>query len=172
VALSRRLLARRLNAQRAPGLEKHDVPFRALQRGINRMRDTATYVFVHLVWATWDRLPLLVGERQTEVYTAIQRECAVLRVDVLALGGVADHVHLLVDLPPTVAISHLVKQVKGSSSHLANERGDRGTLFKWQGDYGAFTLARQDVPYVRDYIRNQELHHRNHSTDPDLEWLE
>ncbi|MEO7716763.1 MAG: IS200/IS605 family transposase [Capsulimonas sp.] len=136
------------------------------------MRDTATYVYVHLVWATWDRLPLLVGERKTEVYTAIQRECAVLRADVLALGGVVDHVHLLIDLPPTVSISNLVKQVKGASSHLASARGNGATPFKWQGAYGAFTLARQDVPYVRDYIQNQELHHRNHSIDPDLErWL-
>ena len=58
--------------------------------------------FTHFVWSTWDRLPLLEGEVEREAYALIQAQCTRLKVTLSALGGVADHVHLLVSLPRTL----------------------------------------------------------------------
>lgn len=77
----------------------------------------------------------------------------------LAIGGIADHVHLLVRLHTTVAVATLAKEVKGSSSHLVTHEITPGAFFKWQGAYGAFTLRKEDVPTVQAYIESQKEHH-------------
>jgi REP element-mobilizing transposase RayT len=88
------------------------------------------------------------------------------------LGGIEDHLHLLVRLPTTLAIATLLKEVKGSSSHLVTHEIRPGEFFKWQGAYGAFTLAKADVPRVIDYIRNQREHHAAQTLHMDWERCE
>jgi putative transposase len=134
------------------------------------MRKPFTKLYLHLVWSTWDRAPLITPELLEAVDRCIRGECAKLGVEVMAFGGVADHVHLLVRFPTTVSIAELVKQVKGSSSHLANQR--LRVPFKWQGRYGAFTVSPSHVPRIRDYVLNQERHHADESTHPMLEMTE
>ncbi|HEX8359000.1 MAG TPA: IS200/IS605 family transposase [Longimicrobium sp.] len=131
------------------------------------MREPYTRLYVHTVWATWDRAPLLTPEIFRVVDGCVRHECAQMRVEVIAFGVVADHVHLLVRIPTTITVAGLVKQVKGSSSHLVEER--LRTTFKWQGGYGASTIDKSDVPRVRDYVLRQEEHHRDHTTDTDSE---
>jgi putative transposase len=133
------------------------------------VREPFTQLYVHLVWATWDRLPLLDEEFRAPVYACLQAECRELKVEIVAMGGVEDHVHLLVRLPTTVTIAQLVKQLKGSSSHLVTHRLPKPDGFKWQGGYGAFTVSKADVPRVQDYILNQEQHHREGRLDAEVE---
>jgi REP element-mobilizing transposase RayT len=83
-----------------------------------------------------------------------------MRIELIAVGGVDDHVHLLVRLPSTVSIADAVKQLKGSSSHFANHEVEKSGGFRWQGSYGAFSISERIVPRVRRYIANQEQHHR------------
>ncbi len=124
------------------------------------MRRAKIGVFVHLVWATWDRLPLLTPEAETQAYRAIGAKCQQLGVDILAIGGTSDHVHLLVRLPGTVCISDLVKHVKGSSGHLlAKQMQTDDTFFKWQGAYGAFSVSPSELRTVSQYIARQKEHH-------------
>ena len=89
------------------------------------MRTSFTQMYVHCVWATWNREPLITEEVQPIVYRTIGHQCEVLKCTVIAVGGIEDHVHLLVGFPPTLAVSELVKKVKGSSSRLANDSDDR-----------------------------------------------
>lgn len=132
------------------------------------MRQTRVGVFVHLVWATWDRLPLLVGERQRLVYRAIETKCAEMGAEIIALGGVEDHVHLLLRMPPTHSIADLVGQIKGASSHLATHVADatdtNRDFFKWQGAYGAFSVSAPGLPTVAAYINHQRQHHADGTT--------
>jgi len=123
------------------------------------MRAPYTQLYVHLVWATWDRLPLITNEIEDRVYAAIAEKCRQLKCIPLAIGGVADHVHVLVRLHPTIAVAELVKEIKGSSSHLVTHQILPSEFFKWQGAYGAFTLRKEDVPQVKAYIENQKQHH-------------
>lgn len=126
-------------------------------------------MFVHLVWATWDRLPLLSEPLRSEVYDLIQAECTRHRADLIAIGGTEDHVHLLVRMPATLAPADLVKQVKGVSSHAVNHASGSHKAFKWQGAYGAFSVSKRHVPMIEGYIRRQEEHHRERTLWPLLE---
>jgi len=122
-------------------------------------------LYVHLVWATWDRLPILTPEIEKRVYAAIADKCRAMDCEPLAIGGVADHVHVLIRLNPTVAVADLVKEVKGSSSHLVTHEIRPAEFFKWQGAYRAFTLRKSEVEQVRAYIQNQFTHHGTKEVD-------
>src|SRR5688500_18874331 len=73
------------------------------------MRDPFTRLYVHLVWATWDRLPLITPGIQPAIYRCIQAEATRLGCRVGAIGGIEDHVHVLVRYPPAVSVSEMVK---------------------------------------------------------------
>ena len=132
------------------------------------MREPYTQLYLHLVWATWDRFPWLVAGIREAIYNCIQYECTQCKAELIAVGGVADHVHVLVRLPATISVADLVKQLKGVSSHFATHELAVGG-FKWQGGYGAFTLDKSGVPNVKSYILNQENHHNNSTFWPDFE---
>jgi REP element-mobilizing transposase RayT len=70
-----------------------------------------------------------------------------------------DHVHVLTRFHTTIAVADLVQHLKGSSSHLVTHELQVGKFFKWQGSYGAFTVAKSDVPRVKAYILDQKRHH-------------
>ncbi len=134
------------------------------------MRQAGAAVYVHIAWATWDRLPLLVGEVEPRVYRAIAAKCVELGAEVIALGGVEDHVHLLVKLPPALALARLIGEVKGASSHLAtHEVAADGQFFKWQGAYGAASVSPRALGEVSAYIANQKAHHMERSLIPEWE---
>ncbi len=135
------------------------------------MREPFTHLYVHLVWSTWDRLPLIAPDVEKRLYGAIIKKCRELKCVPIRISGVEDHTHLLVRLHPTVAVSNLVKEVKGSSSHLMTHEIKPGGFFKWQGAYGAFTL-RYEVPTVKEYIARQKVHHANGVTRPEWEKTE
>jgi putative transposase len=126
-------------------------------------------IYLHLVWATWDRHPLLTGDRLEAVYRAIHHECIALGAQVIAIGGMEDHVHLLVRVPASLSASDLVKQVKGASTYMVNPAHGREAPFRWQGRYGAFSVSRHHVERVRGYVLNQEGHHRSGQTAIHLE---
>ena len=115
---------------------------------------------MHLVWSTWDRLPLINQQIEPQLYAAIAKKCRQLECEPVAIGGIEDHIHLLVSLHPNISISQLVKDVKGSSSHLMNHKIAPNEFFKWQGGYGAFSFSKDDLPKIRTYIDNQKEHHR------------
>ncbi len=133
------------------------------------MREPYTQLYLHLVWSTWNRLPLITPDIRSNIYACIQEECRKMNVQFISIGGTDDHVHLLVRISPTTCISTLVKQVKGSSSHLVNKvlKSDMG--FKWQGAYGAFTVSKSIIPKLILYIKNQEEHHNSGITNKDME---
>lgn len=123
------------------------------------MRDPFTRLYVHLVWATWDRLPLITPAIQPAIYRCIQAEATRLGCRVGAISGIEDHVHVLVRHPPAVSVSEMVKQMKGVPSRLVQQEVRLGGFFKWQGSYGAFSIAERDVATVRRYVHRQEEHH-------------
>jgi hypothetical protein len=127
------------------------------------MRANFTQLYLHYVWATWDRLPLIIPEIQQLVYAAIIKECEELKCTVIAIGGIEDHVHLLTGFPTTVSVSEVIKQAKGSSSHFINHEIKPKEFFKWQGSYGAFTVSYDAIDNVANYIRNQQIHHQEKS---------
>ena len=133
------------------------------------MRRNKLALYLHLVWATWDRLPLITPEMERRLYRSIASEACDKGCKVLALNGMADHVHLVVSFPTTLTIADLVKQVKGVSSHFANEVLSPATQFKWQGSYGAFTVSRWDLDKIIQYVKRQKEHHAANDLWPEWE---
>lgn len=136
------------------------------------MRAPYTQLYIHCVWGTWDRLPLITPQVERRLYAAILAKCHELKCEMIALGGVEDHVHLLVRFPTTLAVATLLKEVKGSSSHLMTHEVTPGEFFKWQGAYGAFTVNKDGVKAVADYIHNQKTHHAEQRLVEDWERCE
>lgn len=105
------------------------------------------------------------------VYPVMLHKAGELGCSVLAVGGVEDHVHLLVSMPATVTISEVVKHIKGASSravHLASP----DLFFKWQGSYGAISVSPKAIPAIIRYIEGQAEHHRRNELHPEWETAE
>jgi putative transposase len=133
------------------------------------MRAPFTQIYIHLVWSTWDRAPIITQGLRDRLYAAMAKRCNEMNCNLLAIGGIEDHVHLLVQLHPAVSISDLVKDVKGASSHLMNHEINPGGDFRWQGAYGAFSIREIEVDTVKTYILNQADHHANNTISADFE---
>jgi putative transposase len=123
------------------------------------MRRDTLAIYVHLVWATWDRLPLITPAIERPLHRVIASEAQKMGCTLLALNSVPDHLHILVRMPSTVAVAELVKQLKGVSSHFVNDTLKPKPPFKWQGFYGAFSVSRWDVEQIVAYIQRQKEHH-------------
>lgn len=133
------------------------------------MPESCTHLYAHFIWATWNRTPLLVPPLRAPVYACILDKCRELRCQPIAIGGIEDHVHVLVRLHSTVAVATLAKGMKGSSSHLATHALSQE--FKWQGGYGALTVSLSHVRRVCGYIERQREHHAQGKIWPELEQI-
>src|SRR6185369_11061894 len=125
------------------------------------MPQSLAQIWVHIVFSTKDRAPFLQDAVLREELhkllggTCNERDCSVLRV-----GGVADHVHILCRLGRTATAADLVKELKRESSQWIKTKDPRLAEFYWQNGYGAFSVSPSHVELVREYIANQEDHHR------------
>jgi REP element-mobilizing transposase RayT len=125
-------------------------------------------VFVHLVWGTYRRQEFITGQIEQLIYGAIAAKASELQCPAAAIGGTGDHVHVLVQLDPGVTLATLVAALKGISSYIVRNKHD-AAWFQWQSGYGAFSVARSDVPSVKRYIADQKRHHASHAVVEDLE---
>jgi REP element-mobilizing transposase RayT len=123
------------------------------------MRRNRIALFLHLVWRTWDRLPLIRPEFERQMYRMFAAEAESLGCRVVAASGTDDHVHVLVQLATKTSIANLVKNMKGTTSRWIDVSYPGTTPFKWQGHYGAFTVSRWDVDRIAAYVRDQKSHH-------------
>jgi putative transposase len=123
------------------------------------MSRSLTEIYLHFVWATKKREPVLTAQCEPIVYRCIQKECWRLGVTVLALGGLEDHVHLLAVMPGHVSASHLMQQVKGVSARFANGELPQTMFLQWQEGYHALSVSRPHVQRVKQYVLCQKQHH-------------
>lgn len=129
-------------------------------------------VYVHFVWATWDRLPLITADARDRLYAVIRSAMEKHRCEVLAVGGMPDHVHVLASVPATATLAQVMHDAKGASSRWMNAVQGREEDFRWQGRYGALSVSPHDRARVVNYIHGQEEHHRAGTLWPAAEDLE
>jgi putative transposase len=130
------------------------------------MADSCTHVYVHFVWATWNRAAFLTPELEERIYDCVTKKCEELRCLLLAIGGTEDQIHVLVRIHSLTSVGQLAHGMKGSSAHLTTHRLTPDQPFKWQGTYGAFSVGENDVDRVRAYIKMQKEHHAKGSLVP------
>lgn len=133
------------------------------------MQSDKVVVYLHLVWTTWDRLPLIAPDKERALHDCIASVADKHRCRVIAIGGMPDHVHLLVRIPSTLQIGFLMQQLKGVSSRAANDELGFAETLKWRGSYAAFSVSRWDVPKIAAYINHQKQHHADGNTIEQLE---
>ena len=104
---------------------------------------THTYykLHFHLVWSTKERQNLILPSFQKRLYEYICGMFKAKQSHVLEIGGISDHIHILVEIPPRLAISELIRYVKVGSSKWLHQSIAEAERFEWQEGYGAFTVS-------------------------------
>jgi REP element-mobilizing transposase RayT len=124
------------------------------------MANTFTCLQYHLVFSTKHREPWLRPDDQDRIWAYLGGIARDNRLTAVLVGGMADHVHILLGVPAAIAVSEAVKRIKGGSSGWIKQNifGCRG--FAWQDGYGAFSVSKSAEERVKQYIRDQHEHHR------------
>jgi len=117
-------------------------------------------LFYHIVTATKGRRPSITEEIEPELYQFIFAKAQDLESRVYAVNGTFDHIHIVASIPPKIAVSTFIGQVKGFSSGQINKRHPHILPFAWQEDYGVFSFDRKRLDPVLEYVRGQKDHHR------------
>lgn len=116
-------------------------------------------LYYHFVWGTKNRLPLINATLEPELYRAIAAKAQDMGGFVHAIGGMDDHTHLAVSIPPKLAPAKFIGDVKGNSSHYVNHVIKPDFEFRWQDEYGALSFGERNLASVVRYIHNQKGHH-------------
>jgi putative transposase len=129
------------------------------------MPHTYTQNVIHVVFSTQCRRKTISKEFQPRMWAYIAGICKNHDILVHAIGGMDDHIHLLIQLPPSLPLAKAVLAIKSNSSRWANEQGNK---FAWQQGYAAFSVSSSLVPAVVRYIQTQESHHKKMTFDAEL----
>ena len=124
------------------------------------MANTYTQLYIHIVFSVKGRQNLIQKKWEDELHRYI---CGIVNgkeQKVYAIGGVADHIHILISIKPTIVISDLVRDIKANSSKWINEKRLVYGKFQWQEGFGAFSYAHTQLDTIIAYINNQEKHHQ------------
>ena len=127
------------------------------------MANTYTQITIQVVFAVKHRERVIKKDHRPELYKYIAGIINNKKHKLLAINGVADHVHILFGLDPSVALSDIVRDIKNNSSRFINEKRWMSGHFEWQAGYGGFSYSRSERGDVIRYIENQEEHHKRGS---------
>ena len=116
-------------------------------------------IWIHAIWATKERYPIINPAIEFHLHNEMRKQFIEMGCPVRAINGMPDHVHCLFLLNGQRSIAEVIKQVKGSTSHWANEQNLISEKFAWQTGYGAYSVSESQLPKVFQYIKNQKLHH-------------
>jgi REP-associated tyrosine transposase len=128
-------------------------------------------VWLHLVWATLERKPLITKAAAPKLSDHLYRYASEKGIYMKINYVNADHVHVLVNLPTNLAIDEMMQRFKGESSHWINQGNLLGCKFAWGRGYGAFSVSHSGVGEVAKYIARQEEHHRKRDFAEELRLL-
>ena len=126
-------------------------------------------IWIHSVWSTKERLPLIKPAAENQIYTFISNQLRELGCPVRIINGMPDHIHCLFLMNPQKTIAEIVKQIKGSSSHFINQENIIPEKFAWQTGYAAFSVSESAIVKVYEYIENQKQHHQKRTFQKEFE---
>ncbi len=126
------------------------------------MSHTYAHNPVHVVFSTKERLMLIAKESQGRLWAYLAGICKKQKIFVHEIGGMEDHVHMLIEIPLTVAFSDALQEIKTSSSRWM------GRNFAWQRGFGVFGVSASNMGSVIRYIRTQEAHHKKMSFEEEF----
>ena len=125
--------------------------------------------YYHLVWATKNRTPYISTAVERRLYPYLINKARELGVQVYAINGWTEHIHIVGSIPPKHAIAYVVKRLKGASAYDLNQSNLLDEQFQWQRGYGVLTIGERQRERAEAYVRNQKKHHHDGTT---INWLE
>jgi REP element-mobilizing transposase RayT len=135
------------------------------------MAHTFTDLLTHCVFSTHERRPFIVDQIRDDLHAYLGGIVRGLHGTALAIGGMADHVHMLVRLRADLAIAECMRVVKANSSLWVHEHWPERRNFAWQRGYGAFSVSESARDNVVRYIQSQEKHHRKMTFEEEFKEL-
>jgi REP element-mobilizing transposase RayT len=111
-----------------------------------------------------DRQPNLTPKVEKIFYGVIYGKAKELDLKVHAAGNVDDHAHIVVSIPPKIAVADCVRHLKGASAYAINHMAESDGQFKWQAGYGALTVGERSLETVMEYAARQKEHHKERTT--------
>ena len=123
------------------------------------MANTYTALHYHVVFSTKGRAFWITPDIEQRIWSFLGGIARDNGMTPLAIGGIEDHIHLLLGAPPTIAPAKMAQLIKGGSSKWIHDTFPHLSTFAWQDGYGAFTVSKSNVADVIDYIQRQREHH-------------
>ncbi len=127
-------------------------------------------LYYHIVWSTKNRLALIDPIWEKDLYGYIKGKAIALECIPHAIGGISDHTHVAISIPPKLSVAVVIGKLKGASSHYINQKFADGS-FLWQAEYGVFSFSETSLPAIIEYINNQKKHHAENTLVNPLEDL-
>jgi len=124
------------------------------------MAHTYIHCLIHCIFSTKERTKSIAPALQERLWPYLGGLSRQRGVKALAVGGVEDHVHILLSIPATVSIAKVVQEVKAVSSKWIHETDPNQRFFSWQEGYGAFSVSISHARKTIDYINSQKEHHK------------
>jgi len=132
------------------------------------MSQSLASIKIHLIFSTKFRMPWLELSVRNECFNYLATVAKNTGSQVYEIGGMSDHVHILLTLPRTITLSKLVEQLKTSTSKWLKSKSETLKQFAWQSGYGAFSVSESQAIRVRQYIQDQEIHHKKSSFQDEI----
>src|SRR6266478_4055283 len=124
--------------------------------------------YFHCVFSTKERRRLITPALRERLWPFLGGIARQNKMKAIEIGGVEDHVHILLSLPATISIAKALQLIKGGSSKWVHETFPEHRLFEWQTKYAAFSVSVSQLDKIVHYIKNQEAHHRKLTFQEDL----
>ncbi len=132
---------------------------------------TYSALFFHLVWSTKNRAPLIQEAFEESLFRYIGGLARHRKVDAIQMGGMSDHIHLLVRTSPDNHIPNMVRDIKISTTKMIRSKIPGLNAFSWQSGYGAFSVSKSNTDVVQAYIANQKHHHKTKTFEDEMRGL-
>jgi putative transposase len=133
-------------------------------------RNVYSEINLHLTWHTKLSTSVITAAIEDRLYRYLQHRIVTTPgVRFYALGGIEDHLHVGVSVPPTLRVSDWIGELKGSSAYYINYEIANRKLLVWQAGYGVVSFGTRDLDWVVGYIQNQKAHHARGTTHTRLE---
>ena len=124
--------------------------------------------FIHLVWSTKNRIHFIESSYKDRLYSYITGIAQKRGDTIIAIGGMQDHIHILVSLKPTASVAQFVCAIKSSSSKFMRQFDIETSTFSWQTGYGRFSVSASMLNAVKIYIQDQEKNHVRRSFEEEF----
>jgi len=128
-------------------------------------------LYIHLIWGTHNRQRILKPDLSIALFKHFVERSKELNIVFEKMNIQPEYVHILLYLPSDTSIAKIAKDLKGESSNWINENNFIPRKFRWQRGYGAFSVSASQIEIVKQYIKNQDEHHRRKSFQEEYdEW--